>query len=227
MKTTRLRHFANTMAAASLHSIATLAVLTATSSTWAQSDPTNQPRQSTCIAIMMPTVEGVPGSAVDAAKGTSDLIASYLQGPSIRTVVLEAKLSSLATEEAKQKGCEPLLITSIRRKSSSRGFMKALAHGTGTASWNLPYGGSAASSAARTGTAAGLQTLSSMAQSTKAKDELSLEYRLQLADGKILLGPNTERRTAKVDGEDLLTPIVTQMAEAVVAERPESPARGQ
>ena len=227
MKSTGVKCLAKTMAVVSLHSMIALTVLTCPGIASAQADSTNQPKQPTCIAIMMPSVEGVPGSALDAARGTSDLIANYLQGPSIRTVVLEAKLSSLASEEAKQKGCDPLLISNFRRKSSSRGFMKALAHGAGTASWNLPYGGSAASNAARTATSAGLQTLSSMAQSTKAKDELSLEYRLESADGKVLLGPNTERRTAKVDGEDLLTPAVTQMAETVVAHKPESPARVQ
>jgi hypothetical protein len=55
-----------------------------------------------------------------------------------------------------------------------------------------------------------------MAQSTKAKDELSLEYRLQSPDGKVQLGPETEKRTAKTDGEDLLTPAVLRAAETIV-----------
>jgi len=225
---TKIKRFVGNMILVWAISIVAVVVFTAVPNTWAQSNTSNQPKQTTCIAIMTPTVEGVPGSAVDAAKGVSDLIASYLQGPSIKTVVLEAKLSSFAADEAKQKGCEPLLITSVRRKSSSHGFMKALAHGAGSASWSLPYGGtSAPSTAARAGTAAGLQTVSTMVQSTKAKDELSLEYKLQSADGKVEFGPKTEHRTAKADGEDLLTPVVAQMAEAIAAQKPESPATGQ
>jgi hypothetical protein len=221
MRSTRLKHFGGNVTAIWANSIVAVAVLTATPNTWAQSSTTDQPRQPTCIAIMAPTVEGVPGSAVDAAKGVSDLMASYLQGPSMKTVVLEAKLPSLASEEAKQKGCEPLLITSVHRKSGgSHGFIKALGQAAGTSSWSLPYaGGSAASTIARGGTTAGLQTVSSLAQSTKAKDEIAFEYRLQSADGQIQFGPKTERRTAKADGEDLLTPLVAHAAEAIVAQK--------
>ena len=171
-----------------------------------------------CIAIMAPALEGVPGSAADAANGVRDLIASYLQGPTIKAVALEAKLPSLAAEEARQKGCESLLITSVRRKSSNRSFLKALGQAAGSSSYSLPYGGSSVgSTVARAGTTAGLQTASSLAQSTKAKDELSLDYCLQSLDGKVQFGPKTEKRAAKTDGEDLLTPVVTRAAEAIVS----------
>ncbi|HZQ24871.1 MAG TPA: hypothetical protein VFA89_18935 [Terriglobales bacterium] len=214
-------HLGCNVTAVSANYVVALAILvTGIPGTWAQSDPVPQPRAVACIAIMTPTVDGVPGSAVDAAKGVSDLIASYLQGPSLKTVVLEAKLPSLAAEEAKQKNCEPLLITSVHRKSGGHSLMKAFGQAAGTASWNLPYGGgSAASTVARAGTTAGLQTVSSLAQSTKAKDEISFEYRLQSTDGHIQFGPRTEHRTAKADGEDLLTPVVEHAAENIVAQK--------
>ena len=176
-----------------------------------------QAKQTACIAVMAPTLEGVPGNAVDAANGVRDLIVSYLQGPSIKAMALEAKLPSQAAEEAKQKGCTSLLIASVRRKSSNHNFLKALGQAAGSSSYSLPYGGSSVGSTiARTGTTAGLQTASSMAQTTKTKDELSLEYKLQSPDGEVEFGPKTERRTAKTDGEDLLTPTVTRAAEAIV-----------
>jgi hypothetical protein len=198
-----------------------VAVMVAFIGIWGQSAPSDQPKQAGCIAVMTPALEGVPGNAADAASGVRDLIASYFQGPRIKAVALEAKLLSLAAEEAKQKGCESLLITSVRRKSSSHSLLKALGQAAGSSSYNLPYGsGSVASTVARAGTSAGLQTVSSVAQSTKAKDELSLEYRLQSADGKVQFGPKTERRTAKTDGEDLLTPVVTRAAEVIVSRQP-------
>jgi hypothetical protein len=197
------------------HSILGVALCTSAIGAWGQSPVSDSPKIA-CIAIATPTLEGIPGNAVDAARGVSDLISSYLQGPTLKPVVLEAKLSSLAAEEAKQKSCEPLLFVTIRRKSNSHGFLKALGQAAGTSSWNLPGGGSAASSAARAGAAGGLQATSSLAQSTKAKDEISLEYRLQSADGHVQFGPQTERRTAKTDGEDLLTPLVERAAEAIV-----------
>jgi len=175
-----------------------------------------EPKQPGCIAIMAPSLEGVPGSAADAANGVRDLIASYLQGPTIKAVALSAKLPSLAADEARQKGCGAILVTSVRRKSSNRGFLKALGQAAGASSYSLPYGSSSVGSTiARAGTTAGLQTTSSLAQSTKAKDELSLEYRLESPDGKVEFGPKTERRAAKTDGEDLLTPLVEHAAEAI------------
>lgn len=195
---------------------AAIGIFLATPNTMAAAPP-DQASHTNCIAIVSPTVEGMPGNFADASNAVRDLMASYLQGPSEKVLVLEAKLPSLAAEEAKQKACEPLLIINVHRKSGgSHSFMKALGQGAGASSWTLPYGGSAASSAARTGTVAGLQTVSSLAQSTKARDEISLDYRLQSADGQVQFGPKTEKRTAKTDGEDLLAPVVEHAAETIV-----------
>jgi hypothetical protein len=196
--------------------LAAVAMITATSA-WAQSSKPNPAGPTQCIAIVNPALEGMPGNASEASAGLRDLIASYLTGPSVKVVALDAKLPSLAAEEAKQKSCESLLFVTFRRKSNNHGFLKALGQAAGTSSWRLPSGGSAASATARAGAAGGLQAASSLAQSTKARDEVSLEYRLQSADGRVQFGPRTERRTAKTDGEDLLTPLVEHAAEAIVS----------
>ena len=197
-------------------SILGVAILTSTISAWGQS-PVSDPPKITCIAILPPVLEGFPGNAIDAAKGVSDLLAGYLQGPSIKTIILEAKLASLAGEEAKQKNCQPLLRLAVRRKSNNHGLLKALGQAASTSSWSLPGAGSAASAAVRAGAAGGLQAASSIAQSTKAKDEVSLEYQLQSADGHVQFGPRMEHRAAKTDGEDLLTPLVERAAETTVS----------
>ncbi len=189
-------------------------------STAAQSSAAAQSAHQSCIAIVTPTVEGVPGNAADAANGVRDLMATYLQGPSTKIVPLEAKLPSQATEEAKQKGCEPILVFSVARKAgSSHSLLKALGRGASVSSWSLPGGSSTGSAVAHAGAAGGLQTVSSMAESTKAKDEIHLEYRLQSADGQVQFGPQSERLVAKSDGEDLLTPAVMRAAEAIVSHK--------
>ena len=226
MSTTGRSHFREMMAAIGAKSVIAIVVLTTVPSVWAQSATADPPKQVACIGIVTSTVEGVPGNAADVGNGARDLMASYLEGPSIKVVALEAKLPSLAAEEAKQKGCEPLLLTSVRRKSGGRpGFMQALSQAAGTASWSLPSGSSPASTIARAGAATGLQTVASLAQSTKAKDEISLEYQLQSADGHVLFGPRTEHQTAKSDGEDLLTPVVARAAEAIA--RNAAPQKGK
>jgi hypothetical protein len=169
-----------------------------------------------CIAVAMPAVQGVPGNSVEAASGLRDLIISYLTTPTLKIVSLEARLESQALEEARSKHCEPILFVSLTRKTGNGRFTKALGQAAGASAWYLPGGGSAASAAARVAAAGGLQVASSMAASTKAKDEVRLEYRLQTAAGHTEFGPKTESRIAGVDGEDLLTPVVTRAAETIV-----------
>ncbi|HZP48191.1 MAG TPA: hypothetical protein VFB07_06650 [Vicinamibacterales bacterium] len=172
-----------------------------------------------CIALMLPTIQGIPGNAEEAASGIRDLLAKYLTGPSTKVVVLDSRLASQATAEAKQKGCEPILVSSVTRKSGGGGFTKALGQAAGASSWYIPGGATVGSAAARAAASAGLQTAASLASSTKAKDEMKLEFRLQTASGQTQFGPKTEAQKASVDGEDLLTPIVMRAAEAIVARK--------
>jgi hypothetical protein len=169
-----------------------------------------------CVAIAMPVVQGMPGNAADVATGVRDLIASYLNGPAVKVVPLDARLPSQAVEEAKQKGCEPLLFATLTRKSGSSRLSQALGQAAGNSAWYLPGGGSVASATARAAAAGGLHAASSLATSTKARDEVRLEYRLQSAGGQVQFGPKSESQTATADGEDLLTPVVLRAAEAIV-----------
>lgn len=172
-----------------------------------------------CIAIALPVVEGMPGNAGDVAGGVRDLLVSYLSGPSLKVLPLEARLPSQAVEEAKQKGCEPLMVTSLSRKSGGGRLAKAFGQAAGTTSFYVPGGGSVASAAARVAAVGGLQVASSLAGSTKAKDEMRLEYRLQSTSGSDEFGPRTEKQSAAADGEDLLTPLVMRAAESIVSRK--------
>jgi hypothetical protein len=109
--------------------------------------PPIAPLASGCIAIVMPTVEGMPGNAADLAAGVRDLIVRYLNGPSTRVVPLEALLPSQAVEEARLKGCEPLLFASVTRKSGGSKLTKAFSQAAGNSAWYLPGGGGSVASA--------------------------------------------------------------------------------
>jgi hypothetical protein len=212
MKTRRLKHLSRTVLVA-------LAGLGTATSTSAQTSKTGQLSGASCIAMVNPTVQGAPCNAQDAANGVRNLITSYLTGPSAKAIALEAKLPSQAREEAKQKGCEPLLFVTVTRKTGGHGFLKVLGQGAAASAWRLPGGSSAATATASAGAAAGLQAASSMAASTKARDQVRFEYRLESANGQIQFGPKTETQTAKIDGEDLLTPLVARAAEAIVTRK--------
>jgi hypothetical protein len=79
----------------------------------AQHDP------QTCIAIVLPSLHGADGDASGFANSLRDLLASYLTGPSLKAMPLEARLASQAVEEARQKQCGNVLVTDVSMASSS------------------------------------------------------------------------------------------------------------
>ena len=173
----------------------------------------------TCIAIVLPSAKGAAGDATEFANSLRELFTSYLTGPSLRAISIDARLASQAIEEARQKECGYVLLTAIERKrNDGSGLGRALGRAAGTAAWyGVPYGGSAATAAARGAAIAGAHAISTMAESTKAKDELTLEFRVGTVDTVLRAAPKTEKAKAKSDGEDLLTPLVEKAAEAIAA----------
>ncbi len=185
----------------------------------AQEPPSAAPQPSSCIAIMLPDVQGVEGDATAVGTPLRELVASFLRGPSVQVTLLEARLIAHALDEARQKSCGNVLTMTLSRKRSGGGggLIGRIAGQAGyTAAWSIP-GGGVASAVARGATVAATQAVSEIASSTKAKDEMRFGYTLTSLDGKPGLGPKTETAKAKTDGEDLLTPLVQRAAEAIVA----------
>jgi hypothetical protein len=145
----------------------------------------------------------------------------FPQRASLRTVALDARLADQALEEARAQGCSTVLtITLSRTRGGIGGLGRMLGDAAGAAAWHLPYGGSnAMSSAVRSAAIAGSAAVSSLAASTKATDELQIEYRLS-SDAGATLRDGKDRAKATADGEDLVTPFVERMAGVVAAAVP-------
>ena len=174
---------------------------------------------SVCVAIVLPGVTGVAGDATAVAKSLQELFISYLTGPSLRSLALDARLASQATEEARQKQCVRVLTATLTRKQSGGGSKLGgvLGQAAGTAAWYLP-GSTNTAAVTRGATAAGAEAVRATSQSTRAKDEIQLDYRVTSADGgAVLLAPKSDKLKAKADGEDLVTPLVAKAAEAIAA----------
>jgi len=177
-----------------------------------------EPPPATCIAIALPAVQGVQGSAVDVGNAVRELFTSYLAGPAIQVDALDARLASQAPEEARQKGCAYLLTATLTRKRSSGGGMlgRVLGQAGSSVAWQIP-GAGVGGAVARGVAVAGAVAVSDLASTTRAKDEMTLEYRVTSTDGRSVLKPKDEKLRASVDGEDLLTPLVRRAAESIVA----------
>jgi len=170
-----------------------------------------------CVALLLPSVQGVD-DAIAVATSVRSIFESYLNGPSLKSVLLDARLASQANEEAKQKECPRILSVTVTRKASGNGPSKlgAMARAAGTTAAYIPmpnYGTAAAVGAAR----GGAEAVASVASGTHAKDEMTLSYKVATADGATLLPQKSDKAKAKSDGEDLLTPLISRAAEAVAA----------
>ena len=170
-----------------------------------------------CVALLLPSVEGVD-DATAVATSVRSIFESYLTGPSLKSVLLDAKLASQASEEAKQKGCTKILTVTVERKAGNNGPSKlssvARAAETTAAYGPLPnYGASVAAGAAR----GGAEAVADVAYNTRAKDEVTIGYKVVTADGATLLPLKSISKKAKSNGEDLLTPLIAKASDAVAA----------
>jgi hypothetical protein len=183
--------------------------------------PAAVPTDTTRICLAPASVEGSSGNANAAIDAARETFTAYLAGPSLATEPLKARLTSQVREEARQAACPYLLLATLKQvqKRGGGGVLGRMA--AGAAQQGAWAAGAASGSAV--GRAAGQAAYGAAGQAAydyavgiRNKDELTLSYRLESSDGKVLV-EKQDKRKAKSDGEDLLTPMVQTAAEAIVA----------
>ena len=175
-------------------------------------------RSVTQICLAPAAVETAP-TGVDPVSAVRETFISFLTGPTLTAEPLSARLPSQVREEAKLNGCAFLLFPTIKHERKTGGgglFGKVASEAVQQGAYSVS--GSTSSTVGRVvaGAAAGAATgaASDYASSSRVKDELTLSYRLESASGAALL-EKSEKRKAKTDGEDLLTPLVQRAAEGI------------
>ena len=181
-------------------------------SVWATKD---SPKQAGVIRIglIMPKVQMSSGDAAQAAEALRGNFASYLRGPGIEVIPLAARLPSLASQEALQNQCDYVLSLSMSiKKGGGSIFGRAVGNIVGSAAGNIPVGGSATTAAA----IGGVYTTSAIVSSIKAKDNVTLEYKLEPLDRGRKGLENTAKAKANSDNEDVVTGLIEKAASDVV-----------
>ena len=189
-------------------------VLTLASQRAFAQEPAASPDSGVCVAVMAATMTGVDGDAAVAGTAVRDLFVTFLTGPSIRPLPLDSRLRVQAIEEARQKNCAYFINVSLARKrgGGGGGLGAALGRAAGTAAWYVPGG----AGVVRGVSVATAQVVGDLASTTRAKDELKIEWTLTSADQQGRSpSPRSEKLKARSDGEDLLTPLVQRASEAV------------
>ena len=168
------------------------------------------------IGIIMPKAQlGKGNAAVDAAVPVRDALVSYLKGPSFEIVPIEARLASQIEAEAKEKQFDFVLASSVTQKQGGGGGFGSLLKSV------APMAGMMIPGAGLVGMVAGeaVGTAATMASAVKAKDEVTLDFKLYApgseATPKVA---SSIKAKAKSDGEDVLTSLIEQAANAIVTE---------
>jgi hypothetical protein len=171
------------------------------------------------IGLVMPKVQVTSGDAAQSAEAVRTTFAGYLNGPTVEVIKLAAQLPSPAMEEARRSECDYVLFVSMSVKKGGGGSMfgRAIGNIAGSAAGHIPGGSSAGTAAARSATIAGVYTAATIAGSIKAKDELSLDYKLDRVETANTALSDTAKAKAKSDGEDILTPVVEKASQAILA----------
>ena len=199
--------------------ITALVVASAVFQPVAAQDPASAGPAVAQICLAPASVEAAP-NGVDPVAAVSAAFSTFLNGPTLAVQPLSARLQSQARQEAKLGGCGFLLLTTVKheRKTGGSGLLGRMAGGAVQQGAWAATGAVGGSTVGRVvaGAAAGAasSTINDYAMSSRQKDELTLTYRLEDGSGKVLV-EDSEKRKAKADGEDLLTPIAQTAAEAI------------
>ena len=157
-------------------------------------------------------------TASDLAAAVQNTLMQYMKVPNLEVVALDAKLSSAIESEAKQKECDYVMIATASHKKGGGGFggMFGQALGTAVGSVGLGHTGSTAGNIAGHIATQAIVTATSVSANVKAKDEISLDVKLNKIDGSSALA-KVYKAKAKANGDDIITQVVEQAAQAAVA----------
>ena len=190
------------------------------------------PKQPGRIRIGVVTPDAQVGQGTNAGQdyGTPirNAMIQLMSGPAVEIAALDSHIPIQIQAEAQQKECDYVLYSSVVVKKPAKGgfgsFMKMAAP---VASMAPMMGGGmtgamAGSVASQAASVAAQQAASSqMAQFTgqiKSKDDITVQYQLIAPGQSTPKVQNMLQAKAKADGEDVMTPLLTQVATTVLTE---------
>ena len=187
--------------------------------------PANIPSTAPITNALGPKREGVirlglaavkPGNTAEGMDATQLALAvqnTFLQqvkATNVEVVALQATGAAIQAE-AQQKQCDYVIFANVAHKKGGGGFGSMLSSSVGKVASNVGYGsGTAAVVAANTVAAA------TVAQNIKAKDEVTLDVRLEKPGSTTPSFAQTYKGKAKSAGEDIITPLCQQATQGMI-----------
>ena len=159
---------------------------------------------------------------------------ALMSGPAVEIAALDSHVPLQLQAEAQQKQCDYILYSGVIVKHSSGGnlgkFMKIgstaanftpagmMAHGVGTAMAAQAAAQAAGAAASQMAQQQAISQLAGFNGQIKSKDDVTVEYQLVATGQNAPVVQNTLQGKAKSDGEDVLTPLLQQTANAVLTQ---------
>ncbi|MFN7945701.1 MAG: hypothetical protein U0Z53_10130 [Blastocatellia bacterium] len=161
------------------------------------------------VGVVLPKAQ-MSGAGEALAEPIRNLLVQDLSGPAIEIVTIDARIPAQIDLEAKQKECDFVLYTSITQKQGG-GFGSMLKKAGSLSSIAVGGYGNTESTAPASGGAA------EVSAGIRAKDEITLDYKVTPAGSDAPVASNTLKAKAKTDREDVLSPLLEQAATAVIS----------
>jgi hypothetical protein len=144
------------------------------------------------------------------AQAVQNTLTQNLKGTNVEAVVIEATGAGIQAE-AQQKQCDYIVFANTSHKKGGGGFGSMLSSGVAQVASNVGYGSGTAAVVATNAVVA-----ATVAQNIKAKDELTLDVRLERPASTTPSFAQTFKGKAKSAGEDIITPLTQQAAQAII-----------
>ena len=183
-----------------------------------------------CIALPQAQLGQGNNSPTDVSEPVRTTLGTYMAGPAGQRVRLDARIAVQIDAEATQKGCGYVLRSSVTQKKGGGSFLKKMAPLAGalpmlggvSGSMGSVMAAQAVSSAASAAAAQSMQEEAMAAMTgaqqsnVKSGDTIIVEYALTATGNAAPLQQGKLQQKAKQDGEDLISPLLEQVATAVV-----------
>ncbi len=144
------------------------------------------------------------------ALAVQNTLLENLKATNVEAIPIEG--SGSIQEEARQKDCDYLVFANVSHKKGGGGFGSFMNSAAGKVASNVGYGSGTAAVVATNAVVA-----ATVAQNIKAKDEMTLDVRLERPGASSSTFAQQYKGKAKAAGEDMITPLVQQAAQAMLA----------
>lgn len=153
---------------------------------------------------------------------------SFLDGPTVELIPIEARVPMQINLEAEQKGCDYILYSKITQKMKTGLFSKIVKIAVPVLANSIPVGtggmgGGSISESIKTSIKEGAKDAAKTmaneaAGKITAKDQVTLEFSLIKVNEKNPVLAKSLKAKAKSDGEDIFSPLIEQASEMIITQ---------